>query len=483
MVCIILLTIVVGIIAFLSVNGYILKLDKPQNGELPSGVLLKGGGLKVESDPRGATISLNGVIKGKTTKEFPNQEPGSIDVEINDPGYYPWINSVNVEEGYVTNISATLFTQNPRKESTSESIEILGKFYPFSDREIAVFQKKVNGPLWLGDFGRSIIKNNDSFKQLTTWDINLDGFKVLPSNDGQKILLMNVEKKEFYIIETTNVNNNTKANSKNEFKVDVTNLDWGKNGDTLFVFSKDQVFSYNLSTEKYILLHTNKNNIPFNYFNSGYLTIETNENEKSYIKIYSDEAALVTSLGLSDYSNTKMTFNAIFADDNGKNILLADSKNLYYVNIDKKVLEKVSSNFTKLLSYTIDGKKALFEEDNAVYSFILDNKNVYGVPRKNLISAVNHSIQPQWTLDTKHIVGVSGTDSSSVLRLLDWDGTNVIPIFAASEFKQNFLVTQDFRFIILVNQDTLNKALGTETEITNPNAKKVLAIDMRKTEK
>ncbi|MCA9382325.1 PEGA domain-containing protein [Candidatus Dojkabacteria bacterium] len=475
---IILITIAVGITAFLYVNGYVVKIDKLQKGEIPTGQIVKGGSIRIESDPRGAEISLNSVDKGKTNKEFPNLEPGKIEVKLTDSGYHDWIKSVMVEEGFVTNLQAVLFVSLPRQELTLSDIEINGSYIPFSSNQLVIFQKENNSTLWLADFSKSIIKNSDTSKQLTDWKVNLDDFKIAISSDNKKVLLSNTKNQEFYIINNDAPETNTKELSKVEFKVDVTDIVWGDGSSALYLISKDLVFNYNVANKRYVLLHTKSEDVPFNYFDKGFFTLESDTNGVQTIKVHSDDGTLSNSINISDYSNANLVFDGIYSDPTGKHILLSKNKDLYYLNEDAKLLEKVSSKFSKIATYSPDYKKLLYFEDEDLYTYTLDNKNIYGVERKNVLSGITKTDSlPIWTKDSMHFTLMNNVTGE--VKIMDFDGTNSILIIKTGKKDSNYIVTDDFRIVIPMNSQDIDKLLGTTTA-NNSIGLQFVSIDLKK---
>lgn len=67
----------------------------------------------VETNPQGATVTLNGANKGNTNATMSNLVPGSYQVSVTKDGYATWKSSVDVKQGKVVNLLPLLVPINP----------------------------------------------------------------------------------------------------------------------------------------------------------------------------------------------------------------------------------------------------------------------------------------------------------------------------------------------------------------------------------
>ncbi len=100
-VCSILLA-TIAVVAF--GRGY--RLDITRTSLKPTGLI------SATSDPVGAQISVNGILKTATNNSF-NIEPGVYTVRIYKEGYLPWQKDIRVQGEIVSQASAFLFPTNP----------------------------------------------------------------------------------------------------------------------------------------------------------------------------------------------------------------------------------------------------------------------------------------------------------------------------------------------------------------------------------
>ena len=107
------MSIFVGLMGVLYINGYSISFV---NGKTN---IVKGGNLYIVTNPKGANIYLDGSLKGKSPYTFSNIEPGDYDLEITKDGYNKWSDTINVAEGFVSNIKISLFPVNQAISSVS----------------------------------------------------------------------------------------------------------------------------------------------------------------------------------------------------------------------------------------------------------------------------------------------------------------------------------------------------------------------------
>ena len=99
--------VVVGIIGYfvaLMARGYQFDVDKFK--------LLANGILVIKSDPDGASIYVNGGLKGATNTNL-KLSPNSYDIEVKKDGYISWKKRLNIKKEEVTQVTAQLFKTAP----------------------------------------------------------------------------------------------------------------------------------------------------------------------------------------------------------------------------------------------------------------------------------------------------------------------------------------------------------------------------------
>ena len=91
---------IIGYIVSLVARGYQFDIDKFK--------FLANGILVVKSDPDGASIYVNGDLRGATNQNL-KLSPSSYDIEVKKDGHISWKKRLNIKKEEVTQISAQLF--------------------------------------------------------------------------------------------------------------------------------------------------------------------------------------------------------------------------------------------------------------------------------------------------------------------------------------------------------------------------------------
>ncbi|MFA5394704.1 MAG: PEGA domain-containing protein [Methanogenium sp.] len=84
------------------------------------------GTIDISSSPIGATVYLNNVNKGITPVTLTDQNPGSYTCTLQLPGYTTWSEVVEVHNGAISYVSASLSPSAPATQSPAPMIAIIG---------------------------------------------------------------------------------------------------------------------------------------------------------------------------------------------------------------------------------------------------------------------------------------------------------------------------------------------------------------------
>ena len=168
---------VVGIIGYfvaLIARGYRFDIDKFKF--LPNGILV------TKSDPDGASIYINGDLKGATNTNI-KLSPNSYDVEIKKEGYITWSKRLTVKKEEVTQITAQLFKTAP----SLSPITFNGAENPVVSDDFGKIAYTNNEELWIMSVSTLPIGFPNSPKKIA--DGIIDSSTYLFSPNGQELLL------------------------------------------------------------------------------------------------------------------------------------------------------------------------------------------------------------------------------------------------------------------------------------------------------
>ena len=169
--------VVVGIIGYfvaLIARGYQFDIDNFR--------FLANGILVAKSDPDGASIYINGDLKGATNTNL-RLSPNSYDIEIKKGGYISWKKRLTIKKEEVTQISAQLFKTAP----SFSPITFDGATNPVVSNDFSKIAYINNDGLWVMSVSFLPIGFPNEPKKIT--DNVLPGASYLFSPNGREILL------------------------------------------------------------------------------------------------------------------------------------------------------------------------------------------------------------------------------------------------------------------------------------------------------
>jgi hypothetical protein len=143
---------------------------------------LANGILVVKSDPDGASIILDGDLKGATNTNL-KLSPNSYDVEIKKNGYIPWKKRLNIKKEEVTQITAHLFKVAP----SFSPVTFDGAENPVVSPDFSKIAYTNNEGLWIMSVSSLPIGFPNEPKKIT--DGILTGFTYSFSPNSREIML------------------------------------------------------------------------------------------------------------------------------------------------------------------------------------------------------------------------------------------------------------------------------------------------------
>lgn len=182
--------VVVGILGYfvsLVARGY--RFDTKNFKFLPNGILV------AKSEPDGASIFINGDLKGATNSNIP-LGPGTYDVEISLTGYTSWKKRLTVQKEEVTQVTAQLFKTAPSLSPSTYD----GAQNPVISEDYSKIAYTNSEGLWVMDVSVLPIGFSNDPKQITDGNLELSSYQFSPNS--RQILLQT--KSGYYLLETSN---------------------------------------------------------------------------------------------------------------------------------------------------------------------------------------------------------------------------------------------------------------------------------------
>lgn len=176
---------VFGWFAILYARGY--RLDTKTFKFQPKGILV------VKSNPTGAQIFVDRILKGATDSNF-SLSPGIYDIDIKKNGYLPWYKRITIEKEAVTQIDILLFKSAPSLAPVTQN----GAEEPVASPDMTKIAYADATGLWLIESLSFPIGFSREPKQVT--DANLAGAAWEFSPSARQILLTSAS--NAYLLET-----------------------------------------------------------------------------------------------------------------------------------------------------------------------------------------------------------------------------------------------------------------------------------------
>lgn len=184
------------IVAIALARGY--QIDITKKSLTPTGILV------VTSDPDGAQVLIDGVLKTATNTTI-NLAPGKYDVKIQKEGFAPWEKEVEIKQEEVFKTNAFLFPTLPDLRPLTFTGALNPTVSPDSTKLVyGVASGSANG-VWVLDTSRNFSSqflSNGDFRQIyrNTPSLDLSNAKFVWSPDNKQILA------DGYLLDTDRIN-------------------------------------------------------------------------------------------------------------------------------------------------------------------------------------------------------------------------------------------------------------------------------------
>lgn len=240
-----LLVIAITLIVILFAKGW--RINVGERTIIPTGIL------DINSEPRGATIYINGEDKGKTPKVITSLTPGEYSIELRKEGSVKWSKHINIKPEYVSKIEANLFNEESLLTQATE--RAVDEIYFKSDGGEAITITLHNGNP--GIYKTRLDSNFFTFQKdeikisnllvPETFNLTNSNFTLIPNkNFSYTLLKISAEDNldRYFLINLNEENSTPKEIS--EYLQNREQISWGKDNQSL-ILEKGSVLSiYNI---------------------------------------------------------------------------------------------------------------------------------------------------------------------------------------------------------------------------------------------
>jgi len=396
--------------------------------------------IDITSDPKGATIYIDGEKKGKTPTVIDSIIPGVYQLELRKDLYTNWIKEVEIREEYVTKITANLFEENNELTQLTNT--------PLED---VIFSKSGNEAIVInthnGDQGIWKTQLNQSFFQLEmskikiadlvepdAFDILTSSYTILPNNNFSKAILYIEEKdnlKRYFMLDLL------KANAEiieiSEYLEKAKDYKWLRDDLTLAIETEQELATFN-TKDNILSIVSNWPVVTWTESNDNIYFINTNT---------SNQVKSIFTSRINGGSREKFLLN--------NEAEISEIRNLSY-NQEYSTLIISSANDTKLLN-TKTGKETLvFDSPSSIINIspneryviinnVSESKNYVYDFEENTLTAFMTSIEANpgdftWTPnELKLFYRYTTPEAENKLISMDYDGTNFHELLNTTNYK------------------------------------------------
>jgi len=437
------------------------------------GEIVDTGIIRINSIPTDVTVYINGEQVKKTENRIEGVEPGEITIKLEKEGYSPWEKIVTVGTGIVKDIYAQLFPENLKFQQItntnvdnaffSDNIDYI--FYTLTDPEmpgkVGIWRMKLISSIF--DFGSVTPEQFVSFNESLLKTVGEYPYTIQAANDNNKILLNIPKKKILYVYNTSQ--KNAKLDIVKEIGFYPNQIKWHKDSDTLLVEQDSLLFEYNLSTKTFNLITYTPDKKPL-YSHSNeklfYYKPETSE-------IWEYENGHREIIKLPKAFKVNGDLISIHSPVYNNNILIIQKiSGLYFIDIDKKFVEKISNSGVYATSAT-NGTSVLYKEDDLYFTYKVE-ETLDGSSYESAIKQIELTSTPlsiYFAANSSNLIALTIEEEEKNLILMDFDGLNPRQIVSEqSIFGNNPQMINDGTEMYLLLIDSIPQTEDESTQLT-----------------
>lgn len=264
--------IIIFLVVVLAITAGIVLYARGYRPNLENGSIEATGIVSIKSQPKGATVYVDGEEKGTTNLDLPDLAPGTYNIKIVKEGFSSWRRDVEVQKENLNLIEATLFPIAP----SLRALTYTGVFNPIASPQMdriafALLEPEDKAGIWVLDISSSALPSFFT-KDLTmvaadNEEVTFSSSSYEFSPDGKQLLVTVGKNKSFYLLDAGKGND-----SPEEVTLDIEKIrdGWDKNTKT------EREANLSSLGKKAQLLGSNLANLKFSPDKSKFLGRKTN---------------------------------------------------------------------------------------------------------------------------------------------------------------------------------------------------------------
>ena len=459
------------IIPLFLLGATLLVIIITQGGQVTDkGIVNDKGVIRIFTDPLNisCTVYIDNKQISLQNNNSVNIDSGEYLVRLEAENFVTWEKKVIVSKGIVNDIYAKLFSNklaltkltsaNVSKIFFSQSGEYL--FYVVTDSQ---FPQDLG--IWKLQLGsNSFTLFNQGQKQMKFYDISTptisniinSTYDIIPSNDGNRILLTDIKNQQFLVIsnqQNTNVDSTGILDISLKLGFTPQSVKWMNNFNSLLISQDKSIFEYNLSNSIVTLIRLTEDKTPI--YSSNNTQILVFDSEKKVLSSYKNQ--LLESI-LPNVAFPENVQNIYLASNNNRFLFLQTSTSFVLFDLEKYSYYDMAILDEQLLTISSDGSSLIFiDKNNKVLS-----KNI----KENIVANKLEITTSFFDTSYTDINSIKFITQSSLILLqnkkdgfiyaYDKDGTNKIKLLDNTNIVSGFDFDNDGNelYVLLVDETT-----------------------------
>ncbi len=416
--------------------GTIIAIIVTEGGKFTRDGIVETGSIRLQIQPsdRNVNIFINDKPVKLESSFINNVSPGEHTVRIESNQFHVWEKQVLVRPALVSNVEARLFPLEAKlNQITKTNIDHVFfsedgslAYYLVTDSDLEASERG----LWLlrlddqeiffrrGFSPLKIASHTDRIFSL----LNSEEVKVVPADDGSKLLIVSQKEEKFFVFDPQNseAEKLTEITLQIGFKPD--SAFWFNNNNSIILSNSEIVLEFNLVNGEKTLINYTPGNAPVYSTNGSTVIFYQPANGQ----LYSYQNKVIKDIELSGVIiPDNITVLRVTTD--AKSLLLTSSNvDHYFLDIELSKLRLVHKG-SKLIDFSSDGSSAIFSAEEKIITAIIEKI----VPEKELAIKVNTTqIDPSYNphfINNSNLI-VFNIEAQSMLQVSENDGSNIVNI-------------------------------------------------------
>lgn len=389
------------IISSIIVTATVLMIYVARGYRIVNNELVTTAILKIDSDPRGAKIIIDGKEVGSTVKDVSGILEGDHEIEVVKEGFIPWKKSIYVESGTVRELSIKLLPVELNLEQITQTN--IDQLFFSDDGKSAIFtvtDNRFDTGIWIARFDKSFFeKELSKFADIsiipTAQSKSSDySFTISPDNKAAVMRLGSADKPIFYLFEDLELKYTALPTSLNtRLGFDPQGVLWHEDSSKLLLYEENLLFSYDLQTDTSQLLSYTDDSRPLVFsknIDDNVLTVKKIGSNTSS----TDNNQHTITFELFKPSNSHEVFEAtvtsqkspvvdylFLTDADEPAFFFSVNNHLYYYNSELDIMRDLST-FSSIIAMSPQGTGAIVEKGGKVVSIAL----IIDLPHNSIIA-------------------------------------------------------------------------------------------------